>query len=183
MNSWIESFLLEAQKIVAKDLLGKILVRRLGQKILAGKIVETEAYFGKEDPASRAYRSKGSLARMLYQTPGRVLVYGVHGQWLFNIIAHEKSKGGAVLIRALEPLKGIDTNPRTCKGPGKLSNTFRITKAQHGLDVCNPKAEILVAKAEEEKFKIIAAHRVGVTKDLPQRLRFYIEGNKCVSKL
>ncbi|MEM5791011.1 MAG: DNA-3-methyladenine glycosylase, partial [Candidatus Aenigmatarchaeota archaeon] len=92
---------------VAKDLLGKILIRKINSKFLKGKIVETEAYYGKEDPASRAcLGSPKYCVELLYSKPGKALIYMVHGNWLFNVVAHEKSKAGAVLIRAIEPLNG-----------------------------------------------------------------------------
>jgi DNA-3-methyladenine glycosylase len=95
--------------LVAKNLLGKILVRKINSKILAGKIVETEAYYGKEDPASRAYLGRPKYCvKLLYDEPGKVLIYMVHANWLFNVVAHEKRKAGAVLIRAIEPIKGIE---------------------------------------------------------------------------
>jgi DNA-3-methyladenine glycosylase len=165
---------------VAKDLLGKILIRKLGRKILSGKIVETEAYYGKRDPASRAYSGRPKYCvKLLYDKPGKALVYNVHNNWLFNIVAHEKGKAGAVLIRALEPLEGIER--MKSNGPGKLTKALQITKELNGIDVTSKKSEILILNSKE-KFEICSSHRIGVTKDLRKKLRFFIKGNKFVSR-
>ena len=177
---------------VAKELLGKILVRKLNSKILAGKIVETEAYYGKKDPASRASSGRPKYCvKLLYDEPGKILVYMVHGNWLFNIIAHEKRKVGAVLIRALEPLKGIEEMKKNRKvrkifdltnGPGKLTGALKIDKRFNGISVTDKNGEIVIVEGKKEKFEIAAFHRIGVTKDLKRKLRFYIKGNKFVSR-
>ncbi len=176
--------------LVAKDLLGKILLRKINSKILSGKIVETEAYYGKRDPASRAYSGRPKYcAKLLYDEPGKTLVYNVHNNWLFNVVAHEKGKVGAVLIRAIEPLKGIEIMKKNRKvkrifdltnGPGKLSKALGITKKLNGKDITNNK-EITILD-NKEKFEILSSHRIGVTKDLKRNLRFFIKGNKFVSR-
>jgi DNA-3-methyladenine glycosylase len=176
---------------VAKELLGKILVRKFNGKFLTGKIVETEAYYGKEDPASRAYSGRPKYcAKLLYDEPGKSLVYNVHNNWLFNVVAHEKGKAGAVLIRALEPLEGInimmnnrkvDDIKNLTNGPGKLSKALGITKELNDIDITNSKIEITIVD-NYENFEISSSHRIGVTRDLPQKLRFFIRGNKFVSK-
>lgn len=176
--------------IVAKELLGKILVRKFGREKLAGKIVETEAYYGKEDPASRAHLGWPKYCvKLLYDKPGKALIYNVHNNWLFNIVAHKKGKAGAVLIRALEPLEGIEIMKnnrkeldvkRLTNGPGKLTKAFGITKELNGIYVTSKKSEIFIVD-NKEKFEICSSHRIGVTKDLKKKLRFFIKGNKFVS--
>ena len=178
--------------LVAKELLGKILVRKLNSKILAGKIVETEAYYGKEDPASRASSGRPKYCvKLLHDDPGKILVYMVHGNWLFNIIAHEKRKVGAVLIRALEPLRGIEEMKKNRKvekifdltnGPGKLTKALKIDKRFNGIPVTDKNGEILIVEGRAEKFEIASSHRIGVTKDLKRKLRFYVKGNRFVSR-
>jgi len=94
---------------VAKELLGKILVRKLNGKILSGRIVEVEAYFGEEDPASRAYLGRPKYCvQLMKDEPGKILIYNVHNNWMFNVVAHERGKTGAVLIRAIEPIEGME---------------------------------------------------------------------------
>ena len=88
-------------KEVAVNLLGKILVRRIGKRILTGKIVETEAYYGEKDPASRASIGKKFFNRLMWDEPGRAFIYMVHGNWLFNVKTLPKGKASAVLILSL----------------------------------------------------------------------------------
>jgi DNA-3-methyladenine glycosylase len=83
---------------VAVRLVGRVLCRFLEGRILASVIVETEAYYGRTDPASRAYKSSGDIARTLYGDVGRALVYGVHAKWLFNIVAYKPHECGGVLM-------------------------------------------------------------------------------------
>ena len=92
---------------VAKELLGKLLVRKLGNNILIGKVVETEAYYDKDDPASRAYKGLNKISELMFGEVGKLLVYTVHANLLMNIISHKSDEVGAVLIRALEPINGI----------------------------------------------------------------------------
>lgn len=177
--------------LVAKELLGKILVRKINSKILSGKIVETEAYFGKRDPASRAFSGRPKYCvKLLYDKPGKALIYNVHNNWLFNIVAHKKGKAGAVLIRALEPLEGIEIMKinrkvfdvkRLTSGPGNLSKALKITKELNGIDVTDKNSEIVIAD-NKEKFKICSSHRIGVSRDLKRKLRFFIANNKFVSR-
>ncbi len=177
---------------VAKDLLGKILIRKINSKILSGKIVEAEAYYGKEDPASRAYIGRPKyVVKLLYDEPGKVLIYNVHANWLFNIVAHEKGKAGAVLIRAIEPIEGIEDMIKNRKiknifkltnGPGKLTKALKINKELNGIFVTNIESPIIIIEGMNEKIEICSSHRIGVSKDLKKKLRFFIKGNKFVSK-
>ena len=178
-------------KSVAKDLLGKILARKIGNELLLGKIVETEAYYGKEDPASRAYSGKPKfVVKLLASKPGLSLVYMVHANWLFNVVAHETEKIGAVLIRAIEPLKGVEIMKKNRKsksfveltnGPGKLTQSLKINNSHNGIDLTK-KGEIFILENKKENFEIGSGKRIGVTKDLEEDLRFFIKGNKFVSK-
>ena len=177
--------------IVAKDLLGKILARKINSKVLTGKIVETEAYYEKKDPASRAYKGRTKFNEPMYAEPGRTFIYMVHANWLLNIVAHLKGEVGAVLIRAVEPFQGIEVMVKNrevenfrslTNGPGKLTKALAITKELNGVNVTNRKSELTVIEGEEREFEISSSHRIGVRMDLPQELRFFIKGNKFVSK-
>ncbi len=177
--------------LVAKELLGKILVRKLSKRKLSGIIVETEAYYGKEDPASRAFSGRPKYcAKLLYDMPGKALVYNVHNNWLFNVVAHEKGKVGAVLIRAIEPLEGLEEMKKNrnkenvyelTSGPGKLSKALRITKKLNGIFVTNKRSEVIIVD-NKLNFILGKSKRIGVTKDLPIELRFFIKDNPFVSK-
>ena len=176
---------------VAKSLLGKILVRKIGNKVLSGKIVETEAYFGEDDPASRAYKRKyKKFYEMMKGEVGRSFIYVVHANCLFNIVAHKKNEVGAILIRAIEPLEGIDVMIKNrnvqnilnlTNGPGKLTKALNITLNDNRIDLTSQKSKIFVIE-NRERFKILTSKRIGVSRDLEKELRFFIEGNRFVSK-
>lgn len=175
---------------VARDLLGKRLIRRLGGEVLEGFMVETEAYYGPRDPASRAFHGMKRYNRLMWGEPGRVFIYNVHRYWMFNIVAHEAGEVGAVLIRALEPTVGIDIMLRnrpvedTCEltsGPGKLTMALDINKGLNGADVANEGSSVFVVD-DGVQFEVNSSHRIGVRKDLDEELRFFIKGNKFISR-
>jgi DNA-3-methyladenine glycosylase len=174
---------------VARDLLGKILVRRLDEELLGGIIVETEAYFGKKDPASRAFHGMKKYNRVMFEESGRLFIYNVHQYWMLNIVAHDDSSGG-VLIRAIEPTFGIEVMKRNrqvrrhvelTSGPGKLTLSIAVDKTLNGIPVTEEDAPIMVLD-NNSKFEIVSSYRIGVTKDLPEHYRYYIKGNEFVSK-
>ena len=176
--------------VVAKEMLGKILVRKLDSEVLSGKIVETEAYYGENDPASKAYRGEKTFNELMFLDVGKTFIYMVHGNWLLNIVAHVKGGVGAVLIRSVEPIQGIEimkkrrnvSNLRDLtSGPGKLTKAFAITKDLNGIDVAKEDSILIIIDGERENLKVRSSHRIGVKADLPQELRFFIYGNKFVS--
>lgn len=192
MKTLSKSFYERDPAIVARELLGKTLVRRLNHQTLSGKIVETEAYYGEGDPASKAYGGRKTFNELMFLDVGKTFIYMVHGNWLLNIVSHPRGRVGAVLIRALEPLQGIEIMKKNrgvediyalTSGPGRLTRALNITKEQNRFDVTKAENEIAIFEASEEKFEICTSHRIGVKRDLPQELRFYIKGNKFVSKL
>lgn len=162
--------------LVAKDLLGKILTRRIKGEILKARIVETEAYFDENDPASRA-RQNGDLRKTMLMPAGTILVYGVHNNWLINFVTNKNGKAEAVLIRALEPLN-FNAN---LSGPGLLTKHFNIDKKFHKEKI--PHEDLWVEHSNPgDDFDIAGSFRIGVKKDLPEKLRFYIKNNKHVSR-
>lgn len=185
-------FYLKDPAIVAKNLLGKLLVRRIKSELLIGRIVETEAYYSEKDPASRAYRGLKNFNKPMWGEVGRAFIYMVHANWLLNAIAHPENEAGAVLIRALEPLDGLEEMKKNRRvsnlteltsGPGKLTKAMKITKELNGADLTNIESEVFICQCEEKIiFKIRSSHRIGVSRDLPIKLRFYIESNPYVSK-
>lgn len=168
-----EEFFNRDAEIVARDLLGKTLVRKVSNKILRGRIVEVEAYYDEKDPASRACK-KGDLKETMKLEAGRILVYGIHNNWLINFVTNEKGKAEAVLLRALEPLnfKG------KCSGPGLLCKALKIDKSFHRKIL----GEELWIEEGGKVEEIMESKRIGVKKDLKRDLRFYIKGNKYISK-
>jgi DNA-3-methyladenine glycosylase len=175
---------------VARELLGKRLARRIEGGSLEGVIVETEAYYGFQDPASRAFRGKKDYNRLMWGEPGRVFVYNVHRYWMFNVVAHEPGEIGAVLIRALEPTRGLEAMLRNrsvedrrglTSGPGKLTIALGIDRSLHGMDVIDPRGRIIITD-EEMDCEIGSSRRIGVTRDLERDLRFYVKGSPYVSR-
>ena len=177
-------------EIVAKELLGKRLIRKLDKNVLECIIVETEAYYGLHDPASRAYHGIKNYNKPMWKEPGRAFIYNVHNYWMFNIVAHKPNQIGAVLIRALEPTKGMKVMKRSrpvkrvfdlTNGPGKLTTALKIDKSLNGIPVTSGQSEIIITPNKME-FEIGSSHRIGVRKDLERKLRFFIKGNKFVSR-
>jgi len=171
-----KKFFQRSADLVAKDLLGKILVRKISGKELRARIVETEAYFGEEDPASRAIK-KGDLRETMAMRAGTILVYGVHNSWLLNIVTGKEGRHEAVLIRALEPLN-FEANT---KGPGVLTKAMEIKKDFHKENICET-GVFWLEEADKNAFEIHSSFRIGIKKDLPEKFRFYIKENKFISR-
>jgi len=177
-------------KTVAKELLGKTLVHKTKDGICKGKIVETEAYLGKNDPGSIGCRNIKKIPKVLLGPQGHAFVYFTYGNhWMFNVIATERiGFPGAVLIRALEPLEGIelmkkrrmkDDIKNLTNGPGKLTKAFGIDKRHHELDMTNGNLFIEISSGD---FKIVRTTRIGLSAGEELPLRFYIKDNEFVSK-
>ncbi len=184
------AFYARDQEVVAQELLGTRVIRRLGAQVLGGLIVETEAYYGHEDPASRAYHGRKHYNALMWETPGRVFIYNVHKYWMFNIVAHPPHQVGAVLIRALEPREGIEVMQRNrpvarlvdlTNGPGKLTTALQIDRSVHGAPVTSRESPLCVAEGESPP-EVGRSHRIGVRRDLERPLRFFIPGNPYVSR-
>lgn len=176
---------------IAKKLLGKILVRKIGNKILAGKIVETEAYLDKDDLASHSAVGITDRNKVMFGEAGLAYVYFTYGMhYCFNVVTGEVGKGSAVLIRALEPLEGIEVMKKNRKkeeillltnGPAKLCQAFKIDKKFNGIDL-KKSDEIFIAYSDEEDFEIVQTKRIGINKSKDKLLRFCIKNSSFVSK-
>lgn len=174
---------------VAMDLLGKVLVHKTDIGTVKGKIVETEAYFGSGDPASHAYRKKTNRNFLMFESPGKAYVYLCYGNyWMFNIVAKEGDNPGAVLVRALEPIEGLEVMKRNretedikslTNGPGKLTQALGIGKVQNGLDLTKGNLFVLDSK---EKVYMVRSKRIGIAKGKSKLLRFYAKNSDFVSK-
>lgn len=190
MKLLTRSFYERDPAIVAQELLGKYIVRRLKNHTLIARICETEAYYGRGDPASRAYKRKTKLNWPMWGQGGIAFIYMVHGHWLFNVTADRVGRAGAVLLRSAEPVEGVEYMLKCrgtkdkyslCAGPGKLTMSLQITGKLNGVNLTKS-GELNIAAGKEENFKIASAYRVGVKRDLMRKLRFYIEGSPYVSK-
>ncbi len=183
---------------VARELLGKVLVRRERGRELAGRIVEVEVYLGREDPAAHAYAGPTARNQVLFGPPGHAYIYFIYGNhYCLNVSCMPEGEAGSVLIRALEPLRGLEQmarrrevplesleSPRGRKmltsGPGRLAEAFGITRARdNGKDVT--KSDLRIVDGGFKPEKIATGPRVGITKAAEERLRYVIEGNAFVS--
>jgi DNA-3-methyladenine glycosylase len=186
-----KEFFERAPDIVARELLGKLVCRIKGKKFYSGIIVETESYFGENDPSSRAYRRKSAVFfEKMSSQPGILLIYMVHNNWLLNFVAHKKGQTGAVLVRAIEPVEGIEFMKKNRKreklkelasGPGKFTQSFEIDKKFDRYDITEKVSKIYVLNTTDV-FEIATSRRIGVSKDLRKHNRFFIKGNKFVSR-
>lgn len=179
---------------VAKALLGKYLVRKYHSKKLAGRIVETEAYVGPNDLASHASRGKTSRNSIMFDEAGYWYVYLVYGlNYCLNVVTEKKGYPAAVLIRALEPITGIeimmklrginDINQLT-NGPGKLCQAFRINKKLNGTKAFGNELYIEDRGYRVSGSEIKSANRVGVDyagKYKDKKWRFYLKDCQFVS--
>ncbi|MEM5875234.1 MAG: DNA-3-methyladenine glycosylase [Candidatus Aenigmatarchaeota archaeon] len=172
--------------LVAKELIGKVLVRKIDDNFIEGIIVETEAYFGLKDPASRAYNGIKNYNKVMWEEPGKIFIYNVHMYWMFNIVAHEKNEIGAVLIRAIEPIGSIvrELDNKELKkmfsGPGRLTKTLRIDKSLNG-KFLGQESNIWIEDRGID-YEIGTSKRIGVRKDLKKNLRFFAKNNFFVSR-
>jgi DNA-3-methyladenine glycosylase len=172
---------------VARDLLGKVLVH--GET--AGVIVETEAYLGGDDLAAHSAAGITDRTRVLFGPPGHAYVYMSYGMHdCFNIVAEPAGTPGGVLIRALEPVEGLDLmrsrRPRArsdrdlASGPGKLTSALGITRAHSGTDMT--RGSLVVRAGANEDVEVLVTPRIGITKCVDWPLRFVIKGNRFVSR-
>ena len=187
--------------IVAKELLGKVLVHKIDGQRITAKIIETEAYMGIEDKAAHSYGGRRtSRVEVMYGSPGFSYIFLIYGMYCcFNIVTNEKEIPQAVLIRAVEPLEGTEWMAQRrfgkpfdeltksqrrglTNGPGKLCGALSMNRSHNGIDLCGN--DIYVEESKSQNFSVVTTKRIGIdyaeeAKDYPWR--FYIEGNEYVS--
>lgn len=187
--------------IVAKELLGKVLVHEIDGKRVSARIIETEAYMGVEDKAAHSYQGKRTpRVEVMYGEPGFsyvFMIYGMHS--CFNVVVNKEGTPHAVLIRAVEPLEGKDWMAQKrfgkpyeeltksqriglTNGPGKLCSACSIDRSLNGVDLCGN--EVYIEEGKKEEIDIVEAKRVGI--DYAEEAkdffwRFYMKGNEYVS--
>ncbi|MEZ4531146.1 MAG: DNA-3-methyladenine glycosylase [Thermomicrobiales bacterium] len=173
---------------VAVDLIGCVLWRYSTAGVTSGRIVETEAYLDASDRASHAAWSKRGQD-VMQRAPGTIYIYRSYGMhWMFNIVAHAPESVGAVLVRAVEPLDGIDLMEKRrgltalrqlASGPGKLCQAFGIDDGLHKVDLATSDA-IWITPASA-RASLVVGERIGITKSPELELRFFEAGNRYVS--
>jgi len=177
---------------LAESLLGQILVKVTEKGTSSGAIVETEAYLGEEDQAAHSYKKRRTKrTAIMFQAPGHAYIYQMHTHRLVNVVSGEEGNPQAVLIRAVEPLTGIelmkkrrpvDKMTNLTSGPGKLTKALGITMEDYGRKLFEPPLFIAKGKPMEE---ISRGTRIGIdnsgeARDYPYR--FWVKGNPYVSR-
>ncbi|MEW6654039.1 MAG: DNA-3-methyladenine glycosylase [Bacteroidota bacterium] len=183
---------------VAKSLLGKIFIRKIDGRILCGKIVEVEAYDGKNDEASHSFNGMTKRNNVMFGKAGHLYVYFTYGMhYCANVVTGKENYGAAVLIRAIEPIEGIHILSENrfgkriisekeqlnlCSGPARTCQAFQITHQNNGTNLCGDDIFILDSP-EISSSKIISTTRIGIKKSIDLQWRYYIKNNPYVSKI
>ena len=174
---------------LARELVGRVLVRRQPEGTLVGRIVETEAYLAEGDPASHSHRGPTPRNRSMFGRPGTAYVYLIYGMHhCLNVVSAEAGRGEAVLIRALEPLEGLEAMRRRrggvrdrdlCRGPGRLAQALGLTREHDGVDLC--RGDLGIWSGGEERPELRATPRIGIRQAAELPLRFLIPECSWVS--
>lgn len=189
------SFFERAPDLVARDVLGKLLVRRISGTLLVGRIVEVEAYFGQNDPAAHAAAGRTARNAVLFGPAGHAYVYFIYGMYsCLNISCEPEEHAGSLLVRALEPLAGLTqmaharglaskAAPRLLtSGPGRLCQALGLTRASHnGIDLLDEHSDLQLRDDAYIVPDVVVTPRIGITKAVERPLRYLIGGNPCVS--
>lgn len=177
---------------VAKELLGCVITKEMPKYTLSARIVETEAYLGNNDPACHAYRKLTNRNRPMFEEGGISYVYFIYGNYFcFNVVTEHKGMGAAVLVRAAEPIEGIDYMRKNRKypvrdielmnGPAKFCMAFGIGRDDNALDLSDDRIKIY-RKKKRNKFTIAVSARVGIKEGAELPYRFFIKDNAYVTK-
>jgi len=185
LNILPREFYLKNTVTVAKNLLGKRIVRKIGRYEISGIIIETEAYRHKDDPASHAFRKITERNKVMFGDVGMAYVYFTYGMhYCFNVVAkNPKIKAGAVLIRAIQPEKGIKIIQENrgvvnftnlTNGPAKLTQALKITKKHYGIDLTKY-SKLFITDGIKKPAKIFASPRVGIKEATEKLWNFKIK--------
>jgi DNA-3-methyladenine glycosylase len=182
---------------VARELLGKLLVKKDGNKVLAGKIVEVEAYDGELDAAAHSFSGKTKRNEVMFNEGGLLYVYFTYGaHHCCNVVTGIEGKGTAVLIRAVEPIEGIEIMIQNrfkrellkdkeifniTSGPGKVCSAFGITKSHSGIELTGDKIYLVKSKLKKHE-QIGISKRIGITRSVDLQWRFFIKRNPYLSR-
>jgi DNA-3-methyladenine glycosylase len=182
---------------VSRGLLGKVLVRKEGARVLAARIVEVEAYLGKNDAAAHSFAGRTARNAVLFGPPGYAYVYFIYGNhYCLNVSCLPDGVAGGVLFRAAEPLLGMKQMAvargvsieatrdlrKLTSGPGRLAEAFGITRERdNARDLTSARSDIFIADDGYRVRRILTTPRIGITKAAERPLRYVIAGNEFVS--
>ena len=178
--------------VVAPALLGRLLIRDAprGARVV-GRIVEVEAYAGSRDAASHAYRGETPRTRTMFGPPGHAYIYFTYGMHhCLNVVTGRVGRGSAVLIRALEPVEGLEAMARRrgvrdperlARGPGCVAQALGLTRAHDGLDLTRGPLWLADARPRRGGRSIARSARIGISRAVARRWRFFLSGHPCVS--
>jgi DNA-3-methyladenine glycosylase len=193
------SFFEAPPELVAPRLLGKVLVHRTKGTVLAGRIVEVEAYLGphndEPDPAAHSHRGPTPRNGVLFGPAGHAYIYSIYGLYFCaNVSCEAEGLGGGVLFRALEPLAGLERMARNrglkrgaapsqlTSGPGRLCQALGLTRLKHdGLDFTDSSSPLQIRDDSFPEQEALVTVRIGITQAIDLPLRFVLRGNPCVS--
>lgn len=184
-------FFARAPVTVARELLGKLLLHDDHGQLLIGRIVETEAYLAAEDPASHAYRGQTPRNTAMFGPPGHAYIYAIHRYHCLNVVTEGEGIPSAVLLRAVEPLQGMEvmcSRRRTAhyvnltSGPGKLCQAFAIDRSLDQWALTQGRRLWLAAPMAETVIDIVATPRIGITSAQAWPLRFCDAASTCLSR-
>lgn len=191
------AFFVRDPRRVARQLLGKVLVRETADLILTARIVEVEAYLGVDDPAAHSAAGRTLRNAVLFGPPGHAYIYFIYGNhYCLNVSCEPEGQAGGVLFRALEPLSGIEVMararqvqvsspsdlPKLTSGPGRLCEAFGITRARdNGLDLTSPTSGLWIGDDQHRPRKISQGPRIGISKAAEMPLRYFLTDNPFVS--
>jgi DNA-3-methyladenine glycosylase len=178
--------------VVARELIGKRLLRRTGEGLAAGWIVETEAYLSCDDPACHAARGKTRRNASMFGPPGGAYVYAIHSRWCFNVVTEREGTPSAVLIRAIEPMLGHEVMSarrrgakphELARGPGRLCAALAIDRALDGHDLTlGESLWIDESEGHRRSWTVAASPRIGISSARDLLLRFFAADNRYVSR-
>jgi DNA-3-methyladenine glycosylase len=188
---------------VARALLGKLIIRKTPAGILAGRIVETEAYLGTGDPAAHSAAGKTARNSVLFGPPGRAYVYFIYGShYCLNVSCLPDGVAGGVLFRALEPVAGIEqmaqargvdlaekpelrklsTLKQIASGPGRMSEALGVTRDRdNGKNLVSARSDLRIVDDGYRVRRVVVTPRIGIVKAAERPLRYFIDGNPFVS--
>jgi DNA-3-methyladenine glycosylase len=186
------AFFRRPAEVVAAELLGMVMVSTIGGDLTEARIVETEAYLGYDDPASHGYLHRRNARNAALFGPAGTwyvyLSYGMH--WCANLVCQKTGLASAVLLRALEPVAGLDIMRRRrggvpdrelCSGPGKLCQALGMTRELDAQQMS--RSEVIVRRPERiERLRVTTGPRIGITKAADWPLRFHIAGSSWLSR-